>query len=206
MLDRLHDTAINSHIMDFTWIKFAVKEAAQATEVPERSITFWGGPAKVITPEVASGGKGRRKLFSARNLVQLRVTYLLTQRWIGLKTVRALMETARRERQHTGTDWFQLSLGRQADPTPEEFLTCTGTRTWHMWTSALPTPPEPAQLVRRIQLGDDARSAPAAPKAPAPPAPPTRPREDLWTELEHQEDAILVNLGRVKEAIVKRLE
>src|SRR5262245_24938332 len=76
---------------------YTVQKAAKIIRVPERSITFWAGPARVLIPEIARGGRGRGnpKRFSPADFVGLRVTHELTQRWIALKTVRALMTRSR---------------------------------------------------------------------------------------------------------------
>ncbi len=148
--------------------EISVNVAARATRVPERSVSFWSGPAKILTPEVRGGGKGSRKLFSERNLVQLRVTHLLTQRWIALKTVRALMRAANREWKERRINWFQLFPSPGAELPEVELLTCTEGGDWKRWTS---------------------REASGGP----------------WGELQRHEDAIVVNLRRVKEEILKQL-
>jgi len=114
---------------------FSVKEAARITRVPATSVNFWSGRAKVLQPEIAHRGKGSRKLFSARNLVQIRVTYLLTQRWMPLTTVRALIK-----RGH----WFDL---QQSAWGPVEILVCRQTREWHLRSSGVTPAGRPTRLL-----------------------------------------------------------
>src|SRR6266566_5937629 len=111
---------------------FSVKEAANITSVPSTSVNFWSGRAKVLTPEVAYAGRGSRKLFSERNLVQIRLTHLLTQRWIPLKTIRALM---RRQ-----MDWFNPRTDVLG---PAELLVCRGNVDWQLRSSGLSAQGQP---------------------------------------------------------------
>ena len=118
---------------------FSVKEAAKLTSVPSTSVNFWSGRAKILTPDVAYAGRGSRKLFSERNLVQIRVTHLLTQRWIPLRTIRALM---RRK-----LDWFNprtLAWG------PAEILVCRGNVDWHLRSSGLSDQGQPSTLLAEL--------------------------------------------------------
>lgn len=101
--------------------RFTVREAARLARVPARSVNFWSGPAKVFVPEVAYGGRGSRKLFSERDLVRLRVAYLLTQRWIPLRTVRAAI------RQGAIEEWFDPCTTTFG---PAEVLVCRGSGDW----------------------------------------------------------------------------
>lgn len=61
--------------------EYDVTEASRITGIKESTIRYWaGGLGGVIQAEVADlGVRGSRKLFSARNLVQMRVAYLLMQ-------------------------------------------------------------------------------------------------------------------------------
>jgi len=114
---------------------FSVKEAARITGVPATSVNFWSGRAKILRPEIAYRGKGSRKLFSARNLVQIRVTYLLTQRWIPLATVRALIKKSY---------WFDL---QQSAWGPAEILVCRRTSEWHLRSSGVTAAARPTELL-----------------------------------------------------------
>jgi len=118
---------------------FSVKEAAKLTSVPSTSVNFWSGRAKVLTPEVAYAGRGSRKLFSERNLVQIRLTHLLTQRWIPLKTIRALM---RRQ-----MDWFNPRTDVWG---PAELLVCRGNVDWQLHGSGLSAQGQPTVLLKAL--------------------------------------------------------
>src|SRR5262245_37289059 len=62
---------------------FSVREAAQRTRMPPHTVRYYGGKwgrdgyGRLVTPEIADAGQGAAKLFSLRNLVQLRVAFLL---------------------------------------------------------------------------------------------------------------------------------
>ena len=113
---------------------FSVNEAAQITSVPSTSMNFWSGRANVLTPEVAYAGRGSRRLFSERNLVQIRLTHLLTQRWIPLKTIRALM---RRQ-----ADWFNPRAHVWG---PAEILVFRGNVDWQLRSSGLSQGGQPSE-------------------------------------------------------------
>lgn len=84
--------------------KFTVQEAARITGASERNIRFWAGPAVVITPEVADPKVQRSpKLFSPRNLFQLAVVKILTDRWIGLDVLRGMLQKRK-------VDWWKSDL------------------------------------------------------------------------------------------------
>jgi hypothetical protein len=84
--------------------EFTVQEAARITGASERNIRFWAGPAAVITPEVADPKVQRSpKLFSPRNLFQLAVVKILTDRWIGLDVVRGMLQKRK-------VDWWKSDL------------------------------------------------------------------------------------------------
>lgn len=117
---------------------FSVKEAAQITRVPPSSVNFWSGRAKVLRPEVAYAGRGSRKLFSERNLVQIRLTHLLTQRWIPLKTIRALMRKVH---------WFSP---RDHVWGPAEILVCRGNVDWQLRSSGLSEEGQPTALLEAL--------------------------------------------------------
>src|SRR5713101_401150 len=184
---------------------FPIGIAARATEAPQRSIHFWSGPAKVITPEVAYAGRGSRKLFSARNFVQIRVTYLLTQRWIPLGTIRALMQAAEKARIKNRGDWFELlhplAAGRM------EILTCTRVRDWKRWTWDLTDPTTSAQnqlapsdFLRELPDEDDLRRQVMNYTHT------TAPVGMMFQEFQNHEDAIVLNLTRVKHGILLRFK
>ena len=120
---------------------FSVKEAAKLTSVPSTSVNFWSGRAKILTPDVANAGRGSRKLFSERNLVQIRVTHLLTQRWIPLRTIRALMRR--------NLDWFNPRAHVWG---PAEILVCRGNVDWQLRSSGLSDQGQPSVLLKELWL------------------------------------------------------
>jgi MerR HTH family regulatory protein len=120
---------------------FSVKEAAKLTSVPSTSVNFWSGRAKILTPDVANAGRGSRKLFSERNLVQIRVTHLLTQRWIPLRTIRALMRR--------NLDWFNPRIRVWG---AAEILVCRGNVDWDLRSSGLSDQGQPSVLLKELWL------------------------------------------------------
>jgi hypothetical protein len=120
---------------------FSVKEAAKLTSVPSTSVNFWSGRAKILTPDVANVGRGSRKLFSERNLVQIRVTHLLTQRWIPLRTIRALMRR--------NLDWFNPRIRVWG---AAEILVCRGNVDWDLRSSGLSDQGQPSVLLKELWL------------------------------------------------------
>jgi hypothetical protein len=120
---------------------FSVKEAAKLTSVPSTSVNFWSGRANILTPDVANAGRGSRKLFSERNLVQIRVTHLLTQRWIPLRTIRALMRR--------NLDWFNPRIRVWG---AAEILVCRGNVDWHLRSSGLSDQGQPSVLLKELWL------------------------------------------------------
>jgi DNA-binding transcriptional MerR regulator len=117
---------------------FSVKEAAKITRVPRSSVNFWSGRAKVLMPEVAYAGRGSRKLFSERNLVQIRLVHLLTQRWIPLKTVRALVKKLH---------WFDP---RDHVWGPAEIVVCRGNTDWQLRSTGVTEEGQPTALLEAL--------------------------------------------------------
>ena len=70
--------------------------------MPPHTVRYYGGRwgragyGRFITPEIADGGQGTAKLFSLRNLVQLRVAFLLRQAGLAEEETRHLFEGNRR--------------------------------------------------------------------------------------------------------------
>jgi hypothetical protein len=166
-----------------TW-SFTVQDAANLTGASMRSISFWSGPAHVVTPDIA-GGHRNRKWFSARNLVQLRVVSVLTERWIALNSLRALMRTAEHCRARQG-DWFELRLETDRSPAkPDqqvELLVCAGPQDWKLFRF-------PTLRLGRPLVGD-------VPLVAA---------SELVRECEDHEELRVVNMGRIKRLIGSRL-
>jgi len=64
---------------------FTVREAARRTGIPPHTVSYYGGKwgregyGRFVKPEIADAGQGTAKRFSRRNLVQLRVAFLLRE-------------------------------------------------------------------------------------------------------------------------------
>jgi hypothetical protein len=77
-------------------IGFTVHDASAATGCQESALQFWSGPGRAITPGVAvAQPKAPRlpKLFDTRNLVQIRVLTILSERGLGQEVWRALQQS-----------------------------------------------------------------------------------------------------------------
>src|SRR6266849_2657079 len=87
---------------------FTVREAAQRTGVPTHTVSYYGGRwgregyGRLIVPEIADAGQGTAKQFSVRNLVQLRVAFLLREAGLPENETRHLF-TAKGA---GGADWW----------------------------------------------------------------------------------------------------
>src|SRR5215470_6846519 len=75
---------------------FTVRAAAARTQVPVHRVRYYGGRwgregyGRLITPDIADAGQGSAKLFSRRNLVQLRVAFLLREAGLSEDETRRL--------------------------------------------------------------------------------------------------------------------
>ena len=87
---------------------FTVREAARRTGMPPHRVRYYGGNwgregyGRIITPEIADAGQGTAKLFSLRNLVQLRVAFLLREAGLAEEETRRLFKA----RGVAGQDWW----------------------------------------------------------------------------------------------------
>src|SRR5262249_52874795 len=87
---------------------FTVREAARRTRMPPHRVRYYGGNwgregyGRFITPEIADAGQGTAKLFSRRNLVQLRVAFLLREAGLAEDETRHLFEA----KGVAGQDWW----------------------------------------------------------------------------------------------------
>jgi len=76
--------------------------------MPPHTVRYYGGKwgrdgyERLITPEIADAGQGTAKLFSLRNLVQLRVAFLLREAGLAEEETRHLFEA----RGVAGQDWW----------------------------------------------------------------------------------------------------
>jgi DNA-binding transcriptional MerR regulator len=97
---------------------FTVREAARRLRMPPRTVRYYGGKwgrdgyGRLVTPEIADAGQGTAKLFSLRNLVQLRVAFLLRGTGLPEDETRHLLSA----KGAGGQDWWDPanSLGPDA--------------------------------------------------------------------------------------------
>src|SRR5207245_581431 len=117
---------------------FTVREAARRTRMPPHTVRYYGGKwgrdgyGRFITPEIADAGQGTAKLFSLRNLVQLRVAFLLREAGLAEEETRHLFEA----KGVAGQDWWDpgralaqdavlLVRGEPKRSAPDRWLLCT---------------------------------------------------------------------------------
>src|SRR5215831_17221907 len=87
---------------------FTVREAARRTRMAPHTVRYYGGKwgragyGRLIRPEIADAGQGTAKLFSLRNLVQLRVAFLLREAGLAEAETRHLLKAKR----VAGQDWW----------------------------------------------------------------------------------------------------
>src|SRR5262249_49291702 len=97
---------------------FTVREAARRTRMPPQTVRYYGGKwgrdgyGRLVTPEIADAGQGTAKLFSLRNLVQLRVAFLLREAGLAEAETRHVLKA----KGAAGQDWWgpQRALGQDA--------------------------------------------------------------------------------------------
>jgi DNA-binding transcriptional MerR regulator len=97
---------------------FTVREAARRTGIPLHTVSYYGGKwgragyGRLIKPELADAGQGTAKVFSVRNLVQLRVAFLLRGTGLPEDETRHLLSA----KGVGGKDWWDPthSLGPDA--------------------------------------------------------------------------------------------
>jgi len=106
--------------------------------MPPHTVRYYGGKwgrdgyGRFITPEIADAGQGTAKLFSLRNLVQLRVAFLLREAGLAEQETRRLLEA----KGVAGQDWWDhgpalgqdavlLVRGQPQWSAPDRWLLCT---------------------------------------------------------------------------------
>jgi hypothetical protein len=183
---------------------FTVREAARRTRIPPPTVSYYGGKwgregyGRFIKPEIADAGQGTAKLFSLRNLVQLRVAFLLRQAGLPEDGTRHLFAA----KGAGGEDWWdpQRALGRDALllvrgepewPALERWLLCTADlriEPPNSWAAAVFQAAGPdCELVHaRFQSGWQ-------PRFP-------NDRRDCWV-LEGANEAWVVNVGQIRKAV-----
>ena len=117
---------------------FTVREAARRTGLPQHRVSYYGGQwgregyGRLIKPELADAGQGTAKLFSRRNLAQLRVAFLLRAAGLSEEETRHLFAAKEAGKE----DWWdpenpsgQASLllvrGAPESSATERWLLCT---------------------------------------------------------------------------------
>jgi DNA-binding transcriptional MerR regulator len=117
---------------------FTVREAARRTGLPPHTVRYYGGKwgregyGRFITPEIADAGQGTAKRFSRRNLVQLRVAFLLREAGLPEDETRHLFtakEAGRKDwwdpESPSGHDALLLVRGAPRRPAVDRWLLCT---------------------------------------------------------------------------------
>ncbi len=115
---------------------FTVREAARRTRLPPHTVSYYGGKwgrepyGRFIKPEIADAGQGTAKRFSRRNLVQLRVAFLLRGAGLSEEETRHLFSAKGAEdwwdpERSSGQDALLLVRGAPARPAVEPWLLCT---------------------------------------------------------------------------------
>jgi hypothetical protein len=106
--------------------------------MPPHTVRYYGGKwgrdgyGRFITPEIADAGQGTAKLFSLRNLVQLRVAFLLREAGLAEEETRRLFKA----KGVAGQDWWAsgcafgqdavlLVRGEPQWSAPDRWLLCT---------------------------------------------------------------------------------
>jgi DNA-binding transcriptional MerR regulator len=103
---------------------FTVREAARRTGIPPHTVSYYGGKwgrenyGRLIRPEVADAGQGTAKVFSLRNLVQLRVAFLLRGTGLPEDETRHLLSA----KGAGGKDWWDPKYS----PGPDALLLVRG--------------------------------------------------------------------------------
>ena len=109
--------------------EFTVQEAAKIVGTTERNVRFWSGPAGIVTAEISNPQIQRSpKLFSRRNLLELRIVTVLAQRGIGLDHIRrALTSLAEKIDQHPSI--IERLLKK---PETQSLLAWNSLKTWRL--------------------------------------------------------------------------
>ena len=183
---------------------FTVREAARRTGMPPHRVSYYGGKwgregyGRFITPEIADAGQGTAKLFSRRNLVQLRVAFLLREAGLSEEETRHLLSA----KGVGGKDWWDPKhpLGSDA------LLLVRGAPEWSGPSGGSSAPRISASRHRshgrrrwsRPRVPIASSSTLAFNRAGSDASP--KDRRDCWI-LEGTNEAWVVNIGQIRKAM-----
>jgi DNA-binding transcriptional MerR regulator len=187
-------------------VGFTVREAARRTGLPPHTVSYYGGKwgregyGRFITPEIADAGQGTAKRFSRRNLVQLRVAFLLREAGLPEDETRHLFTAKEAGKK----DWWDpenppgqgallLVRGAPKWPAVDRWLLCTPDLRIEpplSWAAAVVQAAGPdCEFVHvRFQSGWQ----PRFPKD----------RRECWI-LEGTQEAWVVNIGQIRKAMTE---
>ena len=183
---------------------FTVREAARRTRMPPHRVSYYGGNwgregyGRFITPEIADAGQGTAKLFSGRNLVQLRVAFLLREAGLPEDETRHLFEAKGVD----GKDWWdpERALGRDALLLVRGAPEWPAVERWKLCTPDLRIKPPLSWAVAVVQAaGPDCELVHARFQSGWQPRFP-KDRRECWI-LEGTNEAWVVNIGQIRKGV-----
>ncbi len=187
---------------------FTVREAARRTGLPPHTVSYYGGKwgregyGRFIKPEIADAGQGTAKRFSRRNLVQLRVAFLLREAGLSEDETRHLFTAKGAGREDwwdpenpSGHDALLLVRGAPEWPAVER---------WKLSTPDLRIEPPISWAAAVVQAGGaDCEFVHARFQSGWQPQP-RFPNDstDCWI-LEGANEAWVVNIGQIRKAMTE---
>jgi DNA-binding transcriptional MerR regulator len=181
-----------------------VREAARRTRMPPHTVSYYGGNwgregyGRFITPEIADAGQGTAKLFSRRNLVQLRVAFLLREAGLSEDETRHLLSA----KGAGGKDWWDPKhpLGSDALLLVRGEPEWSGPERWHLCTTDLRIKPPTSWAAAVCQAaGLDCELVHARFQSGWQPRLPND-STDCWI-LAGAHEAWVVNIGQIRKAM-----
>jgi hypothetical protein len=174
--------------------------------MPPHRVRYYGGNwgregyGRFITPEIADAGQGTAKLFSLRNLVQLRVAFLLREAGLAEKETRHLFEAEG----VAGQDWWDpgRALGQDAVLLVRGKAKRSATDPWLLCTTDFRSEPPSSWAAAVFQAaGPDCELVHARFHSGWQPRFPNDP-SDCWI-LEGAREAWAVNIGLIRKAVTE---
>jgi len=174
--------------------------------MPPHTVRYYGGRwgragyGRFITPEIADGGQGTAKLFSLRNLVQLRVAFLLREAGLAEEETRRLFEAEG----VAGQDWWDpgRALGQDAVLLVRGKAKRSATDPWLLCTTDFRSEPPSSWAAAVFQAaGPDCELVHARFHSGWQPRFPND-RRDCWI-LEGAREAWAVNIGLIRKAVTE---
>ena len=174
--------------------------------MPPHRVRYYGGNwgregyGRFITPEIANAGQGTAKLFSLRNLVQLRVAFLLREAGLDEKETRHLFEAEG----VAGQDWWDpgRALGHDAVLLVGGKAKRSATDPWLLCTTDFRSEPPSSWAAAVFQAAGPGCELVQArfhsgwqPRFP-------NDRRDCWI-LEGAREAWAVNIGLIRKAVTE---